>query len=179
VDKRFGSYLVVALLGLAGLLLMARPLGAVPLPPQNREEFVKAVTAGARGAKVETLTIDRDFDEVYKSIEARTGQCLDITVERTANVGYVEHTSADYNPTLKRMGRDQAQFALQVIHNPRAVGEKTGPGGLYIMAADLKRAGAGRTEVVLYRPTIGFKNIYQGFVEWAQGTSSDCPKIRY
>jgi hypothetical protein len=168
-----------ALLGLAALLLVARPLGAVPLPPQTREEFVKAVSEGARGAKVETLTIDRDFDEVYRTLEARTTACLDVTVERTANVGYVEHTSADYNPTLRRMGRDRAEFSLQVVHNPRAVGEKTGPGGLYIMAADLKRAGDGRTEVVLYRPTVGFKNIYRGFVDWAQGTSNECPKIRY
>ena len=178
MSKRFRSSLPAALLGLATLLLLASPIGAIQ-PPQTREEFVKAVIAGARGAKVETLTIDRDFDEVYRAIEARTTSCLDITVERTANVGYVEHTSADYNPTLKRIGGDRAEFSLQVVHNPRAIGENTGPGGLYIMAADLKRVGAGRSEVVLYRPTIGFKTIYQGFVEWAKGSSTDCPKIKY
>jgi hypothetical protein len=165
------------LTGLAALLLTAPPLGALQVP-QTREEFVRAVTSGARGAKVETVVVERGFDEVYRTLEARTGPCLDIKVERTANVGYVEHSSSDYNPTLRRRGSDRAEFTLQVVHNPRAIGEKTGPGGLYIMAADLKRAGAARTEIVLYRPTIGFKNIAKTFLEWAEGRSTDCPKLK-
>ena len=168
---------LAGLTGLVALLLAAPPLGALQVP-QTREEFVRAVTSGARGAKMETLVVDRGFDEVYRTLEARTGPCLDIKVERTANVGYVEHSSSDYNPTLRRQGRDRAEFTLQVVHNPRAIGEKTGPGGLYIMAADLKRAGASRTEIVLYRPTIGFKDITKTFKEWAEGSSTDCPKLK-
>jgi len=140
---------------------------------------VSAVKSGARGAKMETLVVQRGFDEVYRTLEARSGPCLDVKVERTGYVGYVEHSSSDYNPTLRRFGRDRAEFSLQVIHNPRAIGEKTGPGGLYIMAADLKRAGASRTEIIFYRPTIGFKKIASTFVEWADGSSTDCPKIKY
>lgn len=174
---RRGVLLFGGLIGLAALFLAAPPLGAIDVP-QTREEFVSAVAKGARGAKVETLVVDRGFDEVYKTLQARTGPCLDQKVERTANVGYVEHSSSDYNPTLKKIGADRAEFSLQVVHNPRAVGEKTGPGGLYIMAADLKRAGS-KTEIVFYRPTIGFKPIAKAFVDWTEGDSTDCPKIRY
>jgi hypothetical protein len=164
-------------MGLAALLLTAPPAGALQVP-QTREEFVSAVTSGARGAKVETFVVERPFDEVYRTLQSRTGPCLDLKVERTANVGYWEHSSSDYNPTLRRLGPDRAEFSLQVVHNPRAIGEKTGPGGLYIMAADLKPNGAARTEVVLYRPTIGFKNISKSFMAWAEGRSTDCPKLR-
>jgi len=31
-------------------------------------------------------------------------------------------------------------------------------GGLYIMAADVRSTGKGRTEVALYRPTMGYKD---------------------
>lgn len=158
-------------------LLLAAPVAAFNVP-QTREEFVKAVTSGARGAKMETLVVDRSFDEVYRTLQARTEPCLDKKVERTAYVGYWERSSSDYNPTLKRLGADRAEFSLQVVHFPRAIGENTGPGGLYIMAADLKRSGPSRTEVVLYRPTIGFKNISKSFVEWAEGGSTDCPKLK-
>ena len=160
------------------LLLLVAPAANAIYVPQTREEFVSAVAGGTRGAKTETLTIERSFDEVYRDLEARMTPCLDIKVERTAYVGYTEHSSSDYNPTLRKVGRDRAEFALQVVHFPRGIGEKTGPGGLYVMAADLKRAGSG-TEVVLYRPTIGYKNIVKSFVEWAEGSSNDCPKMKY
>jgi hypothetical protein len=86
--------------------------------PQTREEFVSAVSAGARGAKVETLVVERSLDEVYRTLEARMAPCLDKKVERTAYVGYVEHSSSDYNPTLRRVGRDRGEFSLQVVHFP-------------------------------------------------------------
>jgi hypothetical protein len=169
--------LTVPLIALVALLLMASPAGAIQVP-QTREEFVSAVTSGTRGAKVENLVVERSFDEVYRTLEGRMAPCLDKKVERTAYVGYVEHSSSDYNPTLRRVSRDNAEFALQVVHFPRGIGEKTGPGGLYVMAADLKRAGSS-TEIVLYRPTIGYKNIVKSFQEWAEGSSTECPKLKY
>ena len=90
----------------------------------------------------------------------------------------MEHSSSDYNPTLKRVGADQAEFAVQVVHNPRAVGEKTGPGGLYIFGADLKRVGASQTEVTIYRSTIGFKDITKTFKDWAASGADECPKLK-
>jgi hypothetical protein len=127
---------------------------------------------------METFTVERSFDEVYRTLEARTTPCLDVKVERTAYVGYTEHSSSDYNPMLKRVGRDLAEFTLQVVHNPRGVGHTPPPGGLYVMAVDVKRAGASRTEVVLYRPVMGFKNIAKSLIEWAEGSDTDCPKLK-
>ena len=167
-----------ALAALAAILLIASPLGAIDVP-QNPEEFRREVAKGARGAKMETHVVDRPFEEVYKAIEARTSPCLDVTVKRSANVGYWERSSSDYTPTLRRLGRDRAEFTLQVAHNPRGVGATPPPGGLYMMVADLKSAGASRTEVVLYSPTIGaFKRIPASFMQWAEGSGTDCPKLR-
>ena len=159
------------------LFLTAQPAGAIWVP-QTKEEFVDAVAKGTKGAKMETVTVERSFDEVYRTLEARTAPCLDHKVERTAYVGYVEHSSSDYNPSLRRVGRDQAEFTLQVVHNPRGVGHTPPAGGLYVMALDVKRAGASRTEVVLYRPVMGFKNISKSLIEWAEGSSTDCPKLK-
>src|SRR5262249_2870432 len=145
------TILSASVFAFAAILLLVRPAGAIQVP-QTREEFVRAVNDGAHGAKVERFVVERSLDDVYSTLEARSAPCLDKKVERTAYVGYVEHSSSDYNPSLKRVGADQAEFALQVVHNPRAIGEKTGPGGLYIFAADLKRVGASQTEVILYRP---------------------------
>ena len=164
--------------GLVLLLAAQGPLPAIEVP-QTRQEFVSAVTAG-RGATIrETFVIERDIDEVYKTIERRSSPCLDVEVRRSGFVGgQMEVSSSDYNPTLRRVGRNSAEFALQVVHRPRGVGASPPPGGLYVMAADLRSLGKGRTEVVLYRSKIGFKKIYSSFTQWASGEDESCPKMR-
>ena len=166
-----------ALLGLAVLLLVPAPARAIDVP-QTREEFVAAVVKGSRGVRMETIVVERSFDEVYKTFEARTRPCLDQEIQRTAYVGYVERSSSDYNPGIKKVGADRAEFTLQVVHRPRGVGHTPPPGGLYIMAANFRRAAEGRTEIVLYRPSMGFKDITKRLIEWAEGGSTECPKLR-
>jgi hypothetical protein len=178
VTTRRRALALPALAALAALLLMAPPLGAIDVP-QNPEEFRREVAKGARGAKMETRVVDRPFEEVYRALEARTTPCLDVTVKRSAHVGYYERSSSDYTPALRRLGPDRAEFILQVAHNPRGVGHTPPPGGLYLMVADVKRVGPSRTELVLYSPTIGaFKKIPASFVQWAEGSGTECPKLR-
>lgn len=158
--------------------MSAPPAAAIDVP-QTAEEFKREVAKGARATKMETRVVERPFDKVYAELEARTTQCLDVTVKRSAYVGYHERSSSDFTPTLRRLGSDRAEFTLQVAHNPRGVGHKPPPGGLYMMVVELKRAGPSRTELVLYNPNIGYyKKIPKAFVSWAEGTPADCPKFR-
>jgi hypothetical protein len=144
--------------------------------PQNRREFVAAATSG-KGATVEKVVADKGFEKIYSLLREKISGCLDVTVNRRANVGYVEVSSSDYNPTLRRVGGNRAEFALQVVHRPRGVGHTPPPGGLYIMAADLRSLGANRAEVTVYRPNIGFKKIARALMQWAAGEDADCPKM--
>src|SRR5262245_18361356 len=130
------------------VLASAAPCLAIDVP-RSRDEFVKAVEDG-RGAAVETMTIDRPLDAVYPVLEERAKTCLDVQINRTAYVGYVERSSSDCNTTVRRVATDKAEFTLQVAHNPRGVGHTPPPGGLFMMAADLRSIDANHTEVVLY-----------------------------
>ena len=159
------------------LILVAVPAAAIEVP-QSRQEFTKAVAKGARGAKMETFTAGSDFESIYRLVEKKAAACLDVTVQRTAYVGYVERSSSDYNPTVRRLGNGKGEFALQVIHRPRAIGEKPPAGGLYIMAADMRSLGGGRTEIVFYQPTIGFKKIAQTVKSWLSAEDVPCPKMK-
>jgi hypothetical protein len=164
------------LLALLASLAAVAPAAAIDVP-QTREEFVQAI-AGGRGAGPETIRVQQALDKVYAVLEERLATCLDVKVERTAYVGYVERSSTDYNPTLRRVGTDGAEFTLQVEHHPRAVGPTPPPGGLYMMAADLRSTGGGTVEVVLYRPKIGPGKITDSLKRWLAGDAAPCPKLR-
>jgi hypothetical protein len=186
----------LVLLGSAGLLLAAPPEGpaapeghpshegaaapgSVHAAPQTREEFVRSATAGERGMRMETLTVNRGFEAVYRTLAARTRPCLDVKVERAGYSGsQMEVSSLDYDPSLKRFGRDRAEFSLRVIHRARGVAVAPPQGGFHVMAADLRRAGPNRTEVVLYRTAMGSKEITKRFMQWASGKSAECPKMK-
>ena len=156
-------------------LALSTPARAIDVP-QTREEFVQAI-AGGRGAGPETIRVQQPLDKVYAVLEERLAACLDVKVERTAYVGYVERSSTEYNPTLRHVGTDGAEFTLQVQHHPRGVGHTPPPGGLFMMAADLRASGGG-TEIVLYRPKIGAGKITDSLKRWLAGDPVACPKLR-
>ena len=160
---------------LIALLASATPAAAIDVP-QTRQEFVQAVEG--KGAIVETLRVDRSFDQVYAVLQERATACLDVQVTRTAHVGYVERSSSTYHPTLRRLDDARAEFTLQVEHNPRAVGHTPPPGGLFMIAADLRSTDGGRTEVVLYQPKMGVKKIGESLRQWLSGDPSPCPELK-
>ncbi|HJQ99117.1 MAG TPA: hypothetical protein VJ826_12465 [Candidatus Polarisedimenticolaceae bacterium] len=165
-----------ALVVLPIVATLAVPALAIDVP-QSRAEFVKAIEDG-RGADVETIQIAQPLDKIYPVLEERAKTCLDVTVNRVANVGYVEQSSTDYNPTVRRVADDRAEFTLQLAHNPRAVGSTPPAGGLYFMAVDLRATEGGHTEVVLYRPSLGTKKITESLKAWLAGDPAPCPKLR-
>ena len=145
--------------------------------PQTRQEFVKAVTDGKGATAVETIHSDQPLPRVYALLQEKVKVCLDVKVQRTAYVGYVERSSTDYNPNMRLVGKDRAEFTLQVEHNPRGVGAKPPQGGLLYMAADLRSVNGG-TEIVLYRPTMGVKKIVASLKQWFDGDPAPCPKLK-
>ena len=46
------------------------------------------------------------------------------------------------------------------------------------MALDFRQVGPRRTEIVLYRPSIGHKPILKSVRAWAGGEDAGCPKLR-
>ena len=164
-----------SVLVLVTLLTAVAPAAAIDVP-QTREEFVQAIASG-RGAGPEAMRVEQPLENVYAVLEERLAACLDKKVERTAYVGYVERSSTDYNPTLRRLGGDGAEFTLQVEHRPRPVGGTIPTGGLFMMAADIRSSGGG-TEIVLYRPKIGAGKITESLKQWLSGQPAACPKLR-
>lgn len=146
--------------------------------PQTHQEFVKAVGDGARMMRAETLEVDADLEAIHALLARKAPECLDVKVERSAYVGYWERSSSDYNPTLRRAGKGKVELSIQVVHRPRGVGAKPPPGGLYVMAADLRSLGKNRTQVALYYPSMGYKPVVKALKQWVSGEDAACPKFK-
>jgi len=153
------------------------PAAAIEVP-QTRQEFVKAVASGRGATAVETIKVDQPLGRVYALLQEKANSCLDVEVRRTAYVGYTERSSSDYNPMVRLVGKNRAEFTLQVVNKPRGLGHTPPPGGLFIMAADLRSIDAGHTEIVLYRPTMGVKKIVASLKQWFAGDPAPCPKLK-
>jgi hypothetical protein len=159
------------------MVAAVRPAAAFQVP-QSRQEFVKAVSEGKGATTTETFTVEQGIDSLYSVLQDKASACLDVEVRRSGWVGgTMESSSSDYNPTLRRVG-GRIEFALQVVHRPRGIGENAPPGGLYVMAADITALGKGRSQVTLYRPTIGYGKVADRFRQWARGDDADCPKMK-
>ncbi len=167
----------LAAIALVLALAPIAPAAAIEVP-QTRQEFVQAVAAGRGATAVETLKVDQPLRRVYALLQEKAKTCLDVEVRRTTYVGYTERSSSGYNPTVRLVGKDRAEFTLQVAHNPRGVGHTAPPGGLFIMAADLRSIDGGHTEIVLYRPTMGVKKIVATLKQWFAGDPAPCPKLK-
>ena len=128
---------------------------------------------------MERYVVDRGVGQVYSLLKRNSSICLNVQVRRSGFVGnQMEVSSTTYNPTVRMVGGDRAEFTLQVVHRPRGLGHTPPVGGLYVMAADIRSLGRGRSEVLLYRPTIGYKKIVNSFRQWTAGEDVDCPKMR-
>lgn len=78
---------------------------------------------------------------------------------------------------MRPVGKDRAGFTLQVEHNPHGVGATPPPGGPIHMAVH-PRSVDGGTEIVLYRPALGFKKIVASPKRWFDGDPAPCPKLK-
>jgi hypothetical protein len=155
-------------------VLTALSAGCVTAP-QTRAEFVKVVRAGTRYSKYEVIPVTRSLNDITERLRKRADECLSKTIERTANVGYVEHSSSTYVPSMEKLG-ERSEFTLRVQHRPRGVGSP--PDGVFLLAVDMASEGKRATKAELFSPTIGFTHIGDAVRSWLKGENAPCPELK-
>ena len=160
---------------LAGALLSG--CAAMTGHPQNAEEFRQAVP-GAFLGEVETFEVERPFSEVAGTFQRKAPECLNVSI-RSVSSGYMHYQVivTTYKPTVMVNG-DRAELHVQFHHDQGVMNVTKEPeGGYYLLVADLFPAGAGRTRVDLYRPSMGHDVLVKGIKGWAASDSAGCPDL--
>jgi hypothetical protein len=151
--------------------------GAMPL---TADEFRLAVP-GARTAKVETFEVNRPFSAVAKTFNKKAPECLNKTVTTTSTTpgkyGPISSTyTVTYKPTVL-ITKNKAELHVQ-HHTDNAMKVYEEPeGGYFLLVADAYPIDEKRTQVDLYRPSIGHKVLIKAVKGWSTGKNVGCPDL--
>jgi hypothetical protein len=145
--------------------------------PQTAAEF-RAAAPGATFGKKESFVVDRRFDEVAATFQEQAPKCLDTRIKMVES-GHMYHhvVVTKYTPTIL-VSDDSAELHLQFIHEQGVMKVSEMPAkGYYLMVADASAMAGNRTQIDLYRPSIGYDTIVRAVKGWATGDQIGCPDL--
>jgi hypothetical protein len=151
--------------------------GCVTSHPQTAEEFRRAVP-GAFMAKVESFEVNRSFDEVAKTFQQKAPECLNVRVRTTSqtNMSY-QVIVTRFKPTVV-VSDKKVELHLQQHHEAGVMNVTKEPdGGYYLLVADAYPLGNGRTQIEMFRPSMGHGVLIQAVKGWATGENVGCPDM--
>jgi hypothetical protein len=145
--------------------------------PQTAAEF-RAAAPGATFGKKESFVVDRQFDAVARTFEEQAPKCLEKRVKMTES-GHMYHhvVVTKYTPTVL-VSDDSAELHLQFEHEQGVMAVSEMPeNGYYLMVADASRLADNKTQIDMYRPSMGYDTIVRAVKGWATGDNIGCPDL--
>ena len=145
--------------------------------PQTAQEFRVAIP-DAFMAEVETIEVNRPFDEVAKTFKKKAPKCLDVRIKTVSqsSTSY-QVLIAQYHPTVV-VSPKKAELHLQRHYESGVMNVSEEPkNGYYLLVVDAVPISKNKTKIVLYRPSIGFDSLITYIKGWASGKNLGCPDL--
>ena len=145
--------------------------------PQTAAEF-RAAAPGATFGTKESFIVERPFDDVARTFEEQAPKCLDTRIKMTES-GHMYHhvVVTKYTPTVL-VSDNSAELHLQFVHEQGVMAVSEMPEkGYYLMVADASRLTDNKTQIDMYRPSIGHDTIVRAVKGWAEGDNVGCPDL--
>ena len=145
--------------------------------PQNAEEFRQYIPGATFGAK-HTYEVDRPWQEVAKTFQARAPECLNVSV-RTIESGGGSYSNvlSTYRPTVV-VGASRAELHVQrKLKGNVIVPGKVPEDGNYMLVADATPVDRTHTRIDVYAPKFGADTLIKTINGWATGKNLGCPDM--
>lgn len=146
--------------------------------PQTGQEY-----RAGYGSGVETLDIDRTYQEVAKTLKAKSEQCLKVKLHKTKCRTQLSCPKYEvfYHPTFVS-GKNKSELHVQWRRKPWDStflgGGKPPEDGIFIAAFDVEPAGKNKTKMTVYAPSQEELRTVPNAVEhWARGSNMGCPDL--
>lgn len=161
----------LAVLGAAALLAACGQM------PQSAQEFRDQVP-GAFMGQVKSFEVDRSYNAVSKTFQAKAPECLTVAVRTTerSSTSYM-NVLATYKPTVI-VGDRRTELHLQRHYEGNVIVPGKEPeGGHYALVADVTPLPGNRAKVDIYGPSRGLDAVTKAITGWATGQNVGCPDM--
>ncbi len=151
--------------------------GCVGKMPQTAEEFREALP-GAFMGKVETFEANRPFEVVTRTFKTMAPKCLDVRIKTTSRTTTsYQVIVTKYHPTVV-VTKQKAELHVQEKHESGVIAVYEEPAeGHYLMVVDATPLDKKRTQITMYRPSMGKDTMVKAIKGWATGDNVGCPDL--
>lgn len=164
-----------AALVLVSLLLLGGCAANVGVP-QTRDAFVDRVRPGGPFRIAEHVTVNRPYEAVVADLKECSGKCFDGRVMRPPNFRYKELGGwTTYHPKVEGSWRGVTTLSVQEEYGHPRANSGTPPGGLFVLVAEIRAAGEGRTRVDIYH--VSRRHIADPLKRWIESGDRRCPPL--
>lgn len=162
------------------VFILAASVSACGTSPKTADDF-RAMAPSSSFVDHEQFVVDRPFHEVARTLRQRSDACLQVTVTTSSSGGYGSNPATfkqGYLATTTADG-DRASLVVQEhIEGTNLIKVHEEPaGGYFLLVADAAPAGAHRTKIDLYRPTMGNDVLVRAVRGWMTGEIQGCPDL--
>lgn len=144
---------------------------------QTEQEFRVMAPQSSYGAR-ETLTVKNSYSRAVSNFKKKTNKCLKVELLMTTRNQYgqtVAEQTLTYTPTLVTNKTKSTLSVQKNVSGDGMIAGKVPEKGMFIVVADIKPAGKGKTRLDIYRNTYGTDIIVAAIKNWATGKSLACP----
>lgn len=145
--------------------------------PQSRDEFVAMIKPGGLFKNVDKSTVSRPFNAVVADVKDYSNRCLSVRTTRAPNYATKESGgSTTFRPKLEETAKNAAALSVQEEYGDKHANTGAPPGGIFVLAAELRGAGANQTDVEIYYIT-SRGSMAEFLKKWAAGDKARCPAM--
>jgi hypothetical protein len=145
--------------------------------PQSRDEFLTMMKPGGTFKNVDKSTVSRPFNTVVADLKDYADRCLSVRTSRAPNYATKESGgSTTYHPKVEVTANNAAVLSVQEEYGDKRANTGAPPGGIFVLAAEIRAAGASRTDVEIYY--VSARGPMAEFLKkWAAGDKARCPAL--
>jgi hypothetical protein len=145
--------------------------------PQTADEFRTAISGASLG-RIEKLEVNRSVREVALTFQQKAPECFNVSVRTVSHSLTRPHNSLiEYRATVLP-GVTRAELHLQQLHKINTIYPSKPPeGGAYLVVVDAVALAGNRTQLQIFGPSIGMRDVYRTIKDWAAGKDVACPDM--
>ncbi len=168
------NYRVLSTIAIISMVCLS---GCVGHMPQSADEFRKELP-GAFLGEVEKFEVNRSFTDIGKTFQKMAPKCLDVRVTSTSQTSTsYQVIVTKWNPTVKITDK-RTELHIQQLHEQGVMNVyEVPPNGYYMMVVDAVPVSKDKSQVIMYRSSVGNDTLIKAIKGWAAGENIGCPDL--